>query len=277
VPLPRRELFVSITPTRPVGLSQLFLLSLSDAAFSSADLSPAIIESHLVESQRIVRQGDILSIPSSRHNNERGTKRASHDDYRVVMAEPVLQGVVVPGRTKFVVLPASSSVAATSSRAADDLFALDIDESFLAPSLMDDLLSVGDRPAQDGISSPHVGSRSAGFSAVLQAAPLQSTIEDEEVFPRPSNGEDDETRAFLSASELARRGARSGDWALLRPPAGTGDRGNGEKLVRVFALPQAHEHLLYLSPPLLCQSRGLTGTEQERPDIDHLSTPSHHR
>jgi peroxin-6 len=156
------------------------------------------------------------------------------------MTEPVLQGLVAPRRTKFVVLPPAPAKKSASFRSNDD--ALVIDESFLALFLMDDFQGgvpvIDDRPLPNGVSSSaSSSSHPVGWSAVFRAAALPSIIDDEQVVPRPSQGEDDEARVFLDASELARRGVRSGDWAVLRPPEGAGDRGTMEKIVRVFALP----------------------------------------
>jgi hypothetical protein len=274
VPSPRREQFVSVTPTRPIGLSQLFLLSLSDAAYSSAKLSPAVIESHLVESKSIVRQGDILSVPSPSICDDRRHMGEFHHGYRVVMTEPVLQGVILLDHTKFVVLPPSSSIGAVTSRVAVELPGVDIDESFLAPSLMDDFDPVDVEHVQCGVSSPSSsGSRPTGLSTVFPVAPLLSYIEDDELFPKPSSDEDDEARAFLAAAELARRGARSGDWAVLRAPPGSASTGNREKIVRFFALPQAHEHLLYVYPRLTFAVDFGTGMDRHRLSVYHRPLP----
>lgn len=189
--------------------------------------------------------------------------------YRVAMAEPVLQGVVVHGQTQVLVLPPQGSDAHGSSESpeglpngsrdehdgstteeeeADDeeLLDFEIDENFLAGSVLSPL-----RSANTPLTSPLTDSKHSSFpllsastasltpaqgpapraGSVVSAVALTHPVPSELLVPQPDADEDDVPRAFVATAELGRLGLFSGDWAVI---SREGAEAEG-RLARVFA------------------------------------------
>ncbi|GAA6007485.1 hypothetical protein JCM11491_004179 [Sporobolomyces phaffii] len=216
--------------------------------------------SHFRESSRpgeVIREGDTLTLEYGR--------------WKVAMAEPVLQGVVVNGETRLIVLPplerdlkeedevTSASPKANSdehrrraSHSSEDEDSLDdddfeIDESFLANSILaaPNSKRIGHTPLTSPLSTSSkqrqffpLGELSADSappaSQLLQlvGVPLRQPIPAELLTPVPDQDEDDVPRAYLSTADLGRKGFFSGDWAVLRKNEEGSDSG---RLVKVFA------------------------------------------
>lgn len=184
--------------------------------------------------------------------------------WKVAMAEPVLQGAIIKGETRLLVLPPSgedddheeADKSATSqdhsrrtsqSSQEDDSQDEDfeIDESFLANSVL--TTHHNNRFGQTPLTSPlstssrqkqffPLGELSSGTPPVtrqshLTPIPLSYPVSSQLLTPTPELDEDDVPRAFLSTIDLGRIGLFSGDWAVLRKNEGE----EGGRLVRVFA------------------------------------------
>lgn len=185
------------------------------------------------------------------------------------MAEPVLQGIVSQGDTRVIVLPSSlegetddaeienpASAASTDPARSgikvdydeqdSDEGEFDIDESFLANSV----LTSSSHPPRFGptpLTSPlSTSSKQRQFFPLDEAAeslgpdrqepprltpvPLQHPVASQLLTPTPDHEEDDLPRAYLSSSDLGRIGMFSGDWIVLRSVGG-----NASRLAKVFA------------------------------------------
>lgn len=203
---------------------------------------------------------------------EGGTLRLSEGRWKVAMAEPVLQGAVVKGQTRVIVLPPSGEegdddidsaskqaetqphqerarITSHSSEEDDsqDDEDFEIDESFLVNSVLTP--SHHQRFGQTPLTSPlstsskqrqffPLGELSASSATLSQpqnrlvAVPLQHPIPSDLLTPTPDQEEDDVPRAFLSTADLGRAGLFSGDWAVLRKDE---PEAGAARLVKVFA------------------------------------------
>ncbi|GAA5964160.1 hypothetical protein JCM3765_005357 [Sporobolomyces pararoseus] len=245
---------ILLSLSRLVPLSSVILFAIDSESYSFAsERQEAFIS--LVENGEVIREGDVL--------------RLKQGKWKVAMAEPVLQGAIVKGQTRVIVLPPSgqemgeedekpSSTSSSGQQlkltnhaceeddSQDDDEEFEIDESFLANSVLTSA-SHQTRFGQTPLTSPLLTSskqrqffplgdlsETAGEQqqerSRLVPLPLQHAILSELLTPVPDQEEDDVPRAYLSTSELGRIGLFSGDWAVLRA--------NGEgvaRLVKVFA------------------------------------------
>lgn len=250
-----------IGPHHPIVLTHVFLAALSPEAFTFAQASQEAVSSAL--DGRIVRQGDQLTVQGAA--------------FRVVMTEPVLQGLALTGRgdeatatEMFVTLShgdeEEESVdkvlvngGTSAPRATREVEDVAIDERFLAQNVLDDFTSdVGEEDAGEGdvsISAATAAAAAARFTprplesrAVVIAALAKNGVEDF----------DEENCVLLDESGLAHLGAFEGDWALAEL-AGQ----HKSRVVKLFAVPSllarsiasgsrsTVDPLAYLSPGLL--------------------------
>ncbi|KAK4048422.1 peroxisomal assembly protein [Microbotryomycetes sp. JL201] len=132
---------VNVSLTRTIHLDSVILVADSVDAYSRSQTDSAALERAWADSGEILRQGSKVGVDGS--------------TWTVVMAEPVLQGIVKPSKTSFVVLPPptgptdhgqerqlsdadgedKASIGSTDddSESSDEF---DIDEAFLAPSVL---------------------------------------------------------------------------------------------------------------------------------------------
>ncbi|GAA5891486.1 hypothetical protein JCM8208_007299 [Rhodotorula glutinis] len=251
--------------TTPIPLSSVVLVALDSPSYAHAahPSDGRSLESRLADSSAdLVREGGTLRLS--------GVGR-----YRVAMAEPVLQGVVVGGQTQVLVLPPQGGddhrheplPDAGSSHGGelqhdeatedddhdvddDDLLDFEIDEGFLAGSVLSPLRSSStpltsplpdSKHSSNGSSFPLLAASTASLAAAaaatrtagstVTAAPLAHPVPAELLVPPPDAGEDDIARAYVATADLGRLGLFSGDWAVLSRRAGEGEG----RLARVFA------------------------------------------
>ncbi|GAA5903296.1 AAA family ATPase peroxin 6 [Sporobolomyces salmoneus] len=238
---------------RPVPLTSLVLFAPDSPSYTYAsDQQDAFISQ--LESGEIIR--------------ERGSLKLKEGKWKVAMAEPVLQGVVVKGQTRVIVLPPpgqgddenendSSSTKTLEDRLRiskveendsqdDEEEDFEIDESFLANSILTSgshstrfgqtpltsPLSTSSKQRQffplDGLTSSTVTLNQQRSRLVPLA--LDHPIPSELLTPVPDQEEDDVPRAYLSTNDLGRIGLFSGDWVVLRS-----DTDGAARLVKVFA------------------------------------------
>ncbi|GAA5930797.1 AAA family ATPase peroxin 6 [Sporobolomyces koalae] len=245
---PTSPLSLHLCLSRLLPLTSVIFFALDSTSYDFSSQEQAAFVDRLANTAEVVREGDVVRL-------ERGA-------WQVAMTEPVLQGAVVKGQTRIVVLPPTEedSVPAKSEQAShsseddepldddnDDDF--DIDESFLANSVLTPATSrFGPTPLTSPLSTGSrqkqffpLGALSASTSAVsspsrIVPAPLSHPIASDLLTPVPDPDEDDTARAFLSTADLGRLGLFSGDWAVLR-----GHESNDaaatvvSRIVRVFA------------------------------------------
>ncbi|BGP43176.1 peroxisomal assembly protein [Rhodotorula kratochvilovae] len=250
-------LLVSLTTPIPLTSVVLVALDAHSCAHAAHPATGHSLEARLADADGadLVREGATLCL----------TGQGAADRYRVAMAEPVLQGVVVRGQTQVLVLPPQGDDAAAGGDGVtlpngtsehgdateDDeeeeeeelLLDFDLDENFLANSVLSPL-----RAANTPLTSPLPDHKLANVSSfplsalapapaaragsVVSAVPLAHPVPSELLVPAPDADEDDVPRAYVATAELGRLGLFSGDWAVLGPEEGEGEKG---RLARVFA------------------------------------------
>lgn len=151
------------------------------------------------------------------------------------MCEPVLQGLVVQGDTRFFVLPPNSTGeeegGEDEKEDEDSDSGYTIDEEFLSQSILPPLLSSPtSTPLKESNSLALIPNGHPTISKQLNLSPfpLKHPIASELLIPAPLESEDDQTRVYLRLQDLSKVGAFSGDWCVV-------DGGGGQRLVRVFA------------------------------------------
>lgn len=247
---------LSISLTRLIPLTSVILFALDSQSYSYASAQQdAFLE-------KIGRSGN--SSQSGVITREGETLKLNEGRWKVAMAEPVLQGAIIKGETRLLVLPPSGdeddeeagrtatstqdhSRRTSQSSGEDDSQDEDfeIDESFLANSVLTP--HHNNRFGQTPLTSPlsnssrqkqffPLGELSATTStssrhSQLTPIPLSHAVSSQLLAPSPEQDEDDVPRAFLTTIDLGRIGLFSGDWAVLRKNDGE----EGGRLVRVFA------------------------------------------
>lgn len=139
-----------ISLTRPVPLSSVILVALDTESYATATADAAAFERRMEEQGDVVREGEVIAGQARELGN-----------WKVAMAEPVLQGIVKRGFTSFLVLPSPSNgvqelengeehaeveqgdtqddeetVRGAEDSEEDDVDAYEIDEAFLAASVL---------------------------------------------------------------------------------------------------------------------------------------------
>ncbi|EGU11434.1 hypothetical protein RTG_02592 [Rhodotorula toruloides ATCC 204091] len=237
---------LSLTIAQTVPLSSAIFLSLDSASYTNASDKSGRLETLLAgKDADLVREGDVVDLP--------GVGR-----WKVAVTEPVLQGVFVKGQTRLLVLPPADGGAqedeadarladGTDASEEDDLLDFDIDDSFLASTVLPSRRSHATpftsplpSSAQNGKSFPLVAPPPTTHSGTpISALPLSFPVPAESLTPTPDADEDDLPHALASTADLGRLGLFSGDWALVEPSgAMEGEEQKEEdrgRLVRVFA------------------------------------------
>lgn len=167
-------------------------------------------------------------------------------EWKVMMTEPVLQGIVEVGVTKFIVLPPvrgpSQSLVLTNGGSTtndhdmegmsengeeemeDEEEEFEIDESFLANSVLTP-------------STALASTLPTSIAPTLLIHPLKYSVTSAQLIPRPASEEEDTNRMYLRAKDLSRLGRFSGDWVVIREEGmeKSEESDRRRRLVRVFA------------------------------------------
>ncbi|BGP11179.1 peroxisomal assembly protein [Rhodotorula toruloides] len=265
---------LSLSIAQALPLTSAIFLSLDSTSYTNASDKSGRLETLLAEKEAdLVREGDVVHLP--------GVGR-----WKVAVTEPLLQGAFVKGKTRLLVLPPADGgaqedeavdaglVDGTDASEEDDLLDFDIDDSFLASSVLPSRRAhatplTSPLPSSAGVngkSFPLIEPPPTTHSGTsISALPLSLPVPADALTPPPDADEDDLPHALASTADLGRLGLFSGDWALVEPANAVGgeeeqkdeDRG---RLVRVFAgegLLYGREAVassistLYLPPPLL--------------------------
>jgi len=130
--------------SRPIQLTQIILVAEDEDSYSWACHHQQGLKSHFCASERIYKQGERVSIPcvgglqNGAHPNgdsvdEPAIRTAK---FEIVMTEPVLRGYCSSVSTEFIVTPPSDFRANHHSESDLTTGSFDIDEDFLAASLL---------------------------------------------------------------------------------------------------------------------------------------------
>lgn len=206
----------------------------------------------------IVREGDLICLDRDGGKGEEGGKEGMK--WRIAMTEPVLQGVVKRGTTRFSVLPSvekeeesieegeGEGVGDSDDEMGEGGFEeveeeeddFTIDEAFLS-NVLPSFSSI--TPSSLPLSPLSSHSHNQFDHPLLPSgipitpSPLLHQIPSQLLTPPPEKEEDDNARFYLPTRDLGRVGAFSGDWVVVRRQGeGIEERdGEEERLVRVFA------------------------------------------
>jgi len=107
----------------PVNLSTVVVVALSKEAYSTVALNPTVLLEYLQADDRILSQGDVISLQNSKHEPS--------FSYRLQLLEPVRQGRAQTGQTEITILSlvATPPITLAGNSVQDPI---EIDESFLA-------------------------------------------------------------------------------------------------------------------------------------------------
>lgn len=170
--------YLRVQLTQPVLLSNIFLSALSIEAYDTVRSEPGALERAFSKDRVILRQGDTLSLNDSLQ-------------YRIDMLEPTLQGFAQIGHTRFhitLISPSQVHLGASSSASESDPDSIELDEIFLANSLL--------------LPQQGEGSSTYDVEAKFASQPLS----------HPVDQFLDGHSMYLRTSELGRIGTLSGDW-----------------------------------------------------------------
>jgi peroxin-6 len=189
-------LLKAITPT---ALTVVVVTALSSEAYSQACADNSALGEWLSSETRILRQGDILSVPNKSPMLVDTAMR-----YRLDMLEPTLQGYVKSGTTKvIVVLSQTDSIIHDSIEdVEEEQDAIEIDESFLGSSISNLSLDLHTRSIQNSPLGPYKNEAMErsymGFSYKSLLSPLRFV--------------EDLNTLFFRTSDLGKIGILNGDW-----------------------------------------------------------------
>ncbi|KII88818.1 hypothetical protein PLICRDRAFT_42057 [Plicaturopsis crispa FD-325 SS-3] len=225
---------------QPILLTEVIVTAFSKDAYDAARAQDTILESWFADDRPILRQGavHVLSASVPLVNGSVPPDTRPTYQYRIDMAEPVLQGYIERNATRILITLAdtvdSTSLAdgTLSSEAEDgsdsEHDGFEIDESFLARSV---LTSIPDAYARipNGSVSPSNGYSPHDGRPETPAPPTEVSYRAESLAHIVSPADDDCT-LYLRTSDLGRIGVLNDDWAVVHP------RGSSRyRLVRISA------------------------------------------
>lgn len=209
------EKTLTVTTTEPVTLTDVVLSALSVDAYNLAKDATSALEDWLSEESVILRQGQTYTFtPNTTSNGIEGLNVAKSCQFRLAMAEPVLQGVARKGSTRLYV---TSSAASSSDESelldvyAEDTSseeAIEIDESFLASSVLHNkYMSTSSAQEHDpGANDQKSTTDQSDDSKILRTEALTVPVLD-------SHGD---CILYLRTSDLGKVGVLNGDWVSFR-------------------------------------------------------------
>lgn len=209
----------TVTPTRPVLLSQIILVAQSQAAYDLSRADTSELESFFADSQRIIRQGCLyaFSLDNSRYS------------YEAALCEPVLQGYAATGHTRFLVmlgetrdeLSALDDLPDDAQEYFSDPEPFEIDEGFLASSINRSFPAPTHMPLRHRLNSDAsdagttASSVGQGGELAIQIQSLGSSLTAKTLRePVQVDGElgDEGCNIFARTADLGRIGIFNGHW-----------------------------------------------------------------
>ena len=185
-------LLKAVTPT---ALTVVVVTALSSEAYLQTCADTSALVEWLSFGTRILRQGDILSVPKKSLKLVGTAMR-----YRLDMLEPTLQGYVESGTTKVIVVlsKTDSTIHDSIVDAEGEQDAIEIDESFLGSSISNLSLDLHTRSIQNSLLGPYKNEAVEGFSYKSLLSPLRFV--------------EDHYTLFFRTSDLGKIGILNGDW-----------------------------------------------------------------
>jgi peroxin-6 len=209
----------SVAIVQPVQLTQIFLLAITEASYQLARTNPSLLEEWFCTGEPILRQNATYTFSENAVQTSSDPFR-----FRLLMAEPVLQGYASVGITEFCIstfgdrdhswvqlYPSRSS---SEFGADSDKDSIEISENFLAGSVLhtmpndsrpaSSLTFIGDDAADSGVlpklsdGPPPVSSTDLYFSCGVWNGPNLTHAVDHTV--------------YIRTFDLARIGLLNGDW-----------------------------------------------------------------
>lgn len=191
---------IFLKAVRPTALTVVVVTALSNGAYSQACADNSALGEWLSFETRILRQGDILSVP------KKGPKLVDTPmRYRLDMLEPTLQGYVESGTTKVIVVLSQTDSAIHDSimDAEGEQDAIEIDESFLGSSISN--LSMDLQTPRSIQNSPLGQSKNEAVESSYLGFSYKSLLS-------PLRFVEDHYTLFFRTSDLGKIGILNGDW-----------------------------------------------------------------
>ncbi|VDB88628.1 unnamed protein product [Peniophora sp. CBMAI 1063] len=213
----------TLTPVTLITLKEVIVQAHTTSAYTAATPDTDAFEEWLCRDERVLRQQSSYAVPAPELAGSAATQDDAVFKYRILMTDPVLQGVARYGSTSFVLLPppreeplangsanghAEPLPSGLSTPSTEELSAegdFEIDENFLSSSLLEAPLS-GQVDGVGGAASPRV----VGF----EVEPLRAPIAFEE----------DGHTVYIRTVDLSRLGLLDADWAILRAESSSSGR-----------------------------------------------------
>ena len=229
---------LSVTRTEPSILTEVIVVALSLDAYQMACGRDSLLESWFSEEKPILRHRSVHTLRSDRLrlNGHDATGPPKSYTYRLDMVEPVLQGFVQKGTTRFIVTlvechgdtaPAADALA--EARAESDDEGIEIDEGFLANS------ALSSAPIIPSVENGHLSPE--GYPSVIDSSgfsdPATGIAFRIKPLVDPLDGSLDHCTLYLRTVDLGRTGFLNGDWVselrsvVDRPRQSTNVSGNG--------------------------------------------------
>lgn len=187
---PQDEVIASTV--NPVNLSTIVIVALSKEAYSAVALDPAVLLENLQADDRILSQGDVITLQHSEHQPS--------FSYRLQLLEPIRQGRAQTGQTEITVLAlvASPPITLAGNSIQDPI---EIDEGFLACSVLNSRLEE-DKETPTASLDRMEDHRACGFKVkYLDSVPTEALQE--------------HWTLYIRTSDLSKTGILSHDW--VRP------------------------------------------------------------
>lgn len=218
----------SATVVRPILLSEIILIALSENAFDLAQRLPNGIEEWLCRGSRLIRQGSKYTchVVNEYVDDIHGEMTDTSLAFEVAISEPVMQGVARVGSTRFLVTlgPSNPSVRYMSNGSSVDPSSpteddLTIDEFFLAGSTLTEGKASRTGLKTNGISvnghgvaspppSPPESPKPFTDGTTVSVRPLERII---------NSSHDSSSTIYFRTSALAQMGVFDGDWVSHWP------------------------------------------------------------
>ncbi|KDR81364.1 hypothetical protein GALMADRAFT_239217 [Galerina marginata CBS 339.88] len=213
------ELFVRLA--NPTALTAVIVTALSNEAYLRACDEPSNLEVLLFDEQRILRQGDVVSVndPHSADGNSCAMK------YRFEMLEPVLQGYAQRGTTKLFLLSSQGSPELSAPSVGEEFAKNDTDDAF---SLQDTIEIDEDFLGSSVLGPPLLPDQGALANKSQKDEPSSNTYLCKSL-PSVCDAQSDPCTLYLRTADLGKIGILSGDWAIA------GVKPSNSRLVRVVA------------------------------------------
>lgn len=204
---------LKLVMTETVTLTDVILGALSIEGYDLANDSSSVLEDWLSEESVILRQGQIHTLTSViTSNGTEGSPTVKSYQFRIIMTEPMLQGVARKGSTRLYVTLATSSSGEYGNLDIDEEMcsedAVEIDETFLANSVLQTkyLSTLGAQEQDSGAPDHKSTNDQPDDSKMFQTQALQAPVSDDH----------GDCTLYLRTSDMGKVGVLNGDWVSFQ-------------------------------------------------------------